>query len=189
MIRKDDSFISFYSTLDSRLSFRLGSFSVLPRRILFSPDSALAVVQVRCVTVVGVTIRDDTIRVYDVLTQHYETWSVPSDASIADFAFSSDAQSLFLCCRFAAQVVLYTLGLSHQLNCLCAWRWRGVRRRRQYDGRCVRAGGEERGMSNCGRRAWRAAGVWLLRAELRERVSSEWWSDSVDVRMRRGGDV
>ena len=116
MLRKDDSFISFYNTLDSRLSFRLGSFSVLPRRILFSPDSALVVVQVRCVT-----FRDDTIRVYDMLTQHYETWSVPSDASIADFAFSSDAQSLFLCCHFAARVVLYTLGLSHQLNCLCAW--------------------------------------------------------------------
>lgn len=163
VVRKDDSFISFYNTLDSRLSFRLGSFSVLPRRVLFSPDSALAVVQVRCVTVVGVTLRDDTIRVYDVLTQHYETWSVPADASIADFAFSSDAHSLFLCCRFAARVVMYTLGLSHRLNCLCACRWRRVKRRRQHDGRCMRAGGAERGVSHCGGCAWRAAGVWLLR--------------------------
>ena len=48
-IRQGDSSVYCYSTLDYALAFTLGSLSVLPTRLLFSPDSCLLAVRMKCV--------------------------------------------------------------------------------------------------------------------------------------------
>lgn len=48
-IRQGDSSVYCYSTLDYALAFTLGSFSALPTRLLFSPDSCLLAVHMKCV--------------------------------------------------------------------------------------------------------------------------------------------
>lgn len=123
-IRQGDSSIYCYSTLDYALAFKLGSFSVLPARLQFSPDSCLLAVLMKCVWLNRIRDSNGSVFVYNMLTLRHEVWTMPSDSPIIDYGFSGDSQTLWLMCQLQPNVVLYSLQLSHQLNCFCAALWR-----------------------------------------------------------------